>query len=181
MDKKKKAIVLKVVIVVLLMTNTFLMYQSSKEKKVINNYLDKYYMQLTFKEDTKLELQEEINDGLIVIEGKNEENAKDLNHYSVYQNQYDEFITEKLKAELVERNMLPNFALIDFGIENDVENFKIDNMKFRKKDKNMYEARYDLLLNDNNKNKKMVSYDEIFVIKKDNDKLKIDYIGTSLG
>lgn len=174
MDKKKKSIVLKILIVVLILTNIFLLFQSKEEKVMIEEYLNKYYTQVIFKEDTLEELKQEVADAEIL-------STEEKTNFSVYQNQFNEYLTEKMEKDLIRHNRLPYFDLINFGIGNNISSFEIKDIKYRKKSKRKYNVKFNLVLKDINNKEKIVQYNQTYILKKDKDKLKIDYIGENVG
>lgn len=172
MYKGKKSIIFKLMICIFIIVNTVIMYFSLREKDIITNYINEYYNQLVVSEEVSIgDNIENLFKLSINVDAKEDEilSKLELNNSSDY-------LTKNLKSKLYEKGRIPNLDLINYGLENDIDSFDLNNIKFIKKEKNYYEVSYDIVLKDDNKNKKLISHDEVYKLKKENKALKIDYI-----
>lgn len=172
--KKNKSIFLKIVIILLMGLSVFWYFESKEDTSFIEDYLKMYYSQLTFKEDTLLELQEELLDS-------NFDKKSDEINLSVYQKQYNKYLTKKLLNAFSELGQIPNFDLIDYGIKNNISSIDIKDLSINKKEGSLYKVKYDLVLKNNKNTEKIIKYNQTYKLKKENNILKIDYIGEEIG
>ncbi|MBP2025979.1 hypothetical protein J2Z71_001531 [Peptoniphilus stercorisuis] len=98
------------------------------------------------------------------------------NFNKYYLDKYEEYLTKDLEEKLIESGEMPNIDLLNYGRENKIKSIDLNNIIFIKRDKNIYEVKYDLVLKDNEKKIKLINKEEIYYLKKENNKFKIDYI-----
>ncbi|MBP2025980.1 hypothetical protein [Peptoniphilus stercorisuis] len=172
--ERKKSIFLKIVIVLLIVLNVFWYFKSQEDTSFIEDYLNMYYSQVTFKEDTLLELQEEISDSQF-----NEDSSE--TKFSIYQKQYSKFLTNKLLNDFSNHGQIPNFDLINYGIKNNINDFNIKDLSIKKKEGSIYSIKYNLVIINDKEDEKILNYNQIYKLKKEQGILKIDYIGEEVG
>ena len=172
--ERKKSIFLKFIIALLIVLNVFWYFKSQEDTSFIEKYLNMYYSQVTFKEDTLLELQEEIDDSQF-----NEDSSE--TKFSIYQSQYSEFLTNKLLSDFSNHRQIPNFDLINYGIKNNIKDFNIKDLSIKKKEGSIYNIKYNLVIINDKEDEKILNYNQIYKLKKEQGILKIDYIGEEIG
>lgn len=160
MDKRKKQIVMRVVIILLLGMNLLLLIQSKDHKKFISDFIDLYYDQVLIKEEQRDKLLQDF------------ENQKENDFYK----EYEQYLTYNFMQNLIEAKKLPDFNLINYGIENHIKAFKIENARIRSKGKNVFDVKYDLILIDDKGKKTINHHEESYTLKKENKDYKINLI-----
>lgn len=156
MLKTRKNSVLSIVIVFFLIINYFLLHFSFKEKNVITNYIREYYNEF--------------------LDDRQNISSSYTNFNEYYLDKYEEYLTRDLEEKLIESGEMPNIDLLNYGRENKIKSIDLNNIIFTKRDKNIYEVKYDLVLKDNEKKIKLINKEEIYYLKKENNKFKINYI-----